>query len=379
MNLADFLCYADIHQLNRIAKSCGCECDSHSKHELIQAILSTILRRDWLDKLVQSMPVTDLRFIQSMLFEKKAGYSVEELNARALRAGQGVPEEERSDSRELIAAFRHRGWLFNGHSRKNQYLLQVPEDLKTALMAAIGRRFSRELLPSGEPEAYRDEHTLLAEDIHAFLRFVRDNEVPLTADGVIYKRMLVQLLDSLAVKEAPLPRVGFRFGYGRKFRHYPDRFSLLYDYCGVHGLIAEDDGVLRLTEKGQQRTEAGKREELWQMVQVWLKLYKGAIPNVAALAYWSLSLGNDWVTLQSLADCLVPLVNPFYYDRPEAVLELRVIRMLMHLGLLQLGEHENLGTVVRARAESAQILQRLAGIAQASQRPKAKNRLQLQV
>lgn len=379
MNLADFLCYADIHQLKRIAESCGCECDGHSKHELIQAILSTVLRRDWLDRLVLNMPVADLRFIQSMLFEKKPGYSLEELNARAIRAGQGLPEEERSDSRELIASFRHRGWLFNGHARQNQYLLQVPEDLKAALMAAIGRRFSRSLPAVGEPEAYRDEHALLAEDLFSFLRFVRDHDVPLTTDGVIYKRMLAQLLDSFAVKEAPLPRVGFRFGYGRKFRHYPDRFSLLYDYCCEHGLTVEKDGVLLLTDKGLQRLAAGKREELWQMVQVWLKLYKGAIPNVAALAYWSLSLSSDWIPLQSLSDCLLPLVNPFYYDRPEAVLELRVIRMLMHLGLLQLGEHESRGTVVRARAEAAGIIQRLAGAAPAPQRPKAKNRLQLQV
>lgn len=379
MNLADFLCYADIRQLAQIAKNCGCECDGHSKNELIQAILSTVMRRDWLDRLVLDMHMADLRFIHSMLFEKKAGYSLEELNARALRAGQGVPEEERADARELIAACRHRGWLFNGYSRHTQYLLQVPEDLKAALMAAIGRRFSRQLLASGEPDAYRDEHSLLADDILTFLRFVRDNEVPLTADGVIYKRMLVQLLDSLAVKEAPLGRVGFRFGYGRTFRHYPDRFSLLYDYCYKQGWIVEENDVLHLTDKGGRRIEAGKREDLWQMVQLWLKLYKSAIPNAAALAYWSLSLTGDWITLRSLADCLGPLVNPFYYDRPETVLEMRVIRMLMHLGLLQLGEHESRGTVVRARAESTAILPKLAGTAIVPPRPKVKGALQLQV
>lgn len=365
MNLADFLCYADIRQLSRIAETCGCDCDGHSKNELIQAILSTVLRRDWMDRLVAGMSTADLRLIHTLLFEKREGYSLEELTARAMQAVRDeageVAGEEAPDSRALIAEFRHRGWLFNGYSQKTKYLMLVPEDLKRLLIDAIGRRFARSLRTTDEPSAYRDEHGLLQDDLPVFLRFVRDNDVPLTADGVIYKRMLGQLLDGLSVKEEPLGRVGFRFGYGRKFRNYPDRFSFLYDYCYYTGLIAEEDGELALTEAGLARASGEKREPLWPMVRLWLRLYKGPIPNIVALTHWTLALTGKWVTVESLAEVLGPLVKPFYYDRPETVLEKRIIRMLMHLGLLQLGEHDTGGTVVRAHARSAPILNRLTG------------------
>lgn len=373
MNLADFLCYADIRELGRIAESCGCECDGHSKHDLIRAILSTVLRRDWLDRLAAGLGTADLRFVNSLLFERKDGYSLEELSARALQAMRDEAEEGRPDSRELIAAFRQRGWLFNGHSHKTRDLMQMPEDLKEALTAAIGRRFARSLQATDEPSAYRDEHGLLQADVPAFLRFVRDHDVPLTADGVIYKRLLAQLLDGLAVKEAPLGRIGIRFGYGRKFRNYPDRFSFLYDYCWQAGYIAEENGALRLTEAGAARAAAGEKEDLWQMVRYWLRLYRGPIPNVAALAHWTLYLTGDWVTAESLVACLRPLVKPFYYDRPETVLEKRVIRMLMHFGLLKLGEHDAGGTVLRADAQAPLILKRMAGGGEAGRPPRRQN------
>jgi hypothetical protein len=360
MNLADFLCYADIRELSRIAESCGCDCDGHSKNELIQAILNTVMRREWMDRLAANLSTADLRLINSLLFEKKPGYSLEELTARAMQAMRDEMEDGRPDGRDLIASFRRRGWLFNGCSQKTRSLMQMPEDLKSALTAAIGRRFARALTRADAPNAYRDEHGLLQADVTAFLRFVRDNVVPLTADGVIYKRLLTQLLDGLSVKEEPLGRVGFRFGYGRKFRNYPDRFSFLYDYCCHAGLIAEEGGELALTDAGVRRLEAGGKEDLWQMVRFWLRLYRGPIPNVTALAYWTLYLTEDWVTAESLVHCLRPLVKPFYYDSPETVLEKRIIRMLMHLGLIRLGEHDAHGTVLKAHAQAPAILRRMA-------------------
>lgn len=360
MNLADFLCYADIRELGRIAESCGCDCDGHSKNELIQAILNTVLRREWMDRLAAGLSTADLRLANALLFDAREGFSQEELAARALQATRDEPEGKRPDSRELIARFRRRGWLFNGCSQQTKSLLQMPEDLKAALAASIGRRFARSLETVGEPGAYRDEHGLLQRDVKAFLGFLRNHDVPLTADGVIYKRVLVQILDGLAVKEEALGRVGFRFGYGRKFRHYPDRFSFLYDYCCHAGLVAEEDGQLRLTAAGLGRLASQEEEDLWQMVRYWLRLYRGPIPEVAALAYWTLHLAGGWVTLRSLVECLRPLARPFYYDSPETVLEHRIIRMLMHLGLLKLGEHETAGAVVRAHAAASSILQRIA-------------------
>ena len=356
MNLADMLSYADIHQLGKIAVSYGCECNGHSKNELIQAILSAIGKRELIDSFVHKMSMEDIRFINSLLFESKSGYSMEELTARARQARFVQPGQETELSREMIVTYKHRGWLFNGYSQQTRYLFHVPDDIKTVIRRSLETRFVASLTYVDEPTAYRDEQWLIIDDIRHLLRYLATEDVLLTTDGTIYKRTLLSLFEGFAVKEEPLGRVGFRFGYGRKFREYPDRFSFIYDYCYYQHWIEEDEGKLILTELGQAKAESLNKDELGQIYRLWLRLYKGPIPNVLPLAYWLIRLSERWVTVASIIACLCPLVKPYYYDTPESVLERRMIHMLMHLGLLQIGEHPLHGAVIRATKTAAAVI-----------------------
>lgn len=185
MNLADMLSYADIAQLSGIAEVYQCECSSHSKNELIQSILSAVQRREVLARRVEEMSLGDLRFLNSLLFEKRAAYSLEDLTARAALAadpalpqaadakqqapigatqtngaGKGSgpaanrtasggrkakqPEEPKSpadERRSAIARFKRYGWLFGGITQQTRYLFHVPEDVKKKLCDAIEDQF----------------------------------------------------------------------------------------------------------------------------------------------------------------------------------------------------------------------------------------------
>lgn len=347
MNLADLLSYADIHQLHQIAGNYHCECRSHSKNELIQAILCAMGRRESFEKTVSALSAPDIRFLSTLLFDDKPAYSLEDLTARARQCRFDDPAEPGDRGREMIAGFKARGWLFNGVARHNRFLFQFPEDLKRKACEALLRHFSASLLHAEEPPVYRDEQGLIADDILFFLRFVEREEVPLTGDGAIYKRALQQLLDGMAVKEKPLSRGGWRFGYGRRFRDYPDRFSLIYDFCYYQDLIREGEGRLTLSETGRQRAAARRREDLVHIFKFWVRLYKGPIPNVMALTHWVKLLAARWITLESLVHCLKPMVKPYYYDSPEAILEHRIVRMMAHLGLIRVGEHPEHGLVLK--------------------------------
>jgi len=347
LNLADMLCFADIGQLNKIAGNYACDCKSNSKNELIQTILWAMGRRESFDRAIGELSIEDIRFISTLLFENKPAYSLEDLIARAGQCRFDAPSGQGDRSREMIAGFMSKGWLFNGVSRHNRFLFQMPDDLKKKACDALVRRFSASLEPAEEPPAYRDEHLLIADDILHFLRFIDREDVPLTADGAIYKRVLHHLLDGMAVKEKPLSGGGWRFGYGRRFREYPERFSLIYDYCYYRDLIREEEGRLTLTELGRERAQSRRREDLLQIFKLWVRLYKGAIPNLTALANWVNLLAVRWITLESLGRCLKPLIKPFYYDTPDSILEHRVVKMMAHLGLVRLGEHSGLGTVLQ--------------------------------
>ncbi|MDF2726203.1 MAG: hypothetical protein K0Q59_5881 [Paenibacillus sp.] len=90
----------------------------------------------------------------------------------------------------------------------------------------------------------------------------------------------------------------------------------------------------------------GRRDDLSQMYRFWLKLYKGPIPNLQSIVLWFRKLATDWVTADSLAAALCPLIKPFYYDTPESIFEQRILQMMMHLGLVRVGEDEQHGTTV---------------------------------
>ena len=94
-----------------------------------------------------------------------------------------------------------------------------------------------------------------------------------------------------------MPKGTWRFGYGRMFKEYPNRFSFIYDYCYYHQLISEHDLTLRING-GMVRhgLVEGKKESLAEVYTFWLRLYKNPIPNIQSLS------GLDGSSLRSMGD-----------------------------------------------------------------------------
>ncbi|BBI33218.1 hypothetical protein [Cohnella abietis] len=384
MNLADMLCYADIAELTRIAEAYDCTCSSHSKNELIQSILSTVQRRDVMESRISEIKGNDLRFLNSLVFENRASYSLEELKARALSGDQAKVEKPSQDLsilstavkkprkgknakpilppspdetvRMSISRFKTFGWLFNGFSQQTRYMYQVPDDVKNRLSDALERRYRTILVTVDEPHMYRDERSLMVEDIVYFLRFVRDNELPLTTEGVMYKRQISQALELLSVSETPPAKGGWRFGYGRRFLDYPDRFALLYDFAFYEGYITEEPERLTLSEAGRGIADGLVKPDPSKLYKFWLRLYKGPIPNLTMLVQWIMRLSSEWVTVESVNQILLPLIRPYYYDSQNDILERRVLIMLMHLGIVRLGETVSGEHVVRITPQGKMLV-----------------------
>jgi hypothetical protein len=357
LNLADMLSYADIKDLSRIAKNYDSACDTHSKNELIQSILNSMQRKEEFRRQISGLSKEEIRFWNSLLFDTRDAYSLEELTARAMQTKFAKEEKLEWNPRELISAFKHRGWLFNGHSHNTKYLFHVPDDLKRRFSEMLAQHFKTSLcILDGHPEIYREEPMLLGEDVTRFLRFVQKQEVPLSADGYMYKRHLQQILESLSVAEQPVGKTAWRFGYGRRYREYPDRFSLIYDFCFYQGLIDESGGVLLLTGKGHDKADAGAKADIRDLYRFWLKLYKGPVQNLQSLVHWIDLLCTEWVTVDSLLETISMLIKPYYYDKPESILHGRVLQMMLHLGLLRLGEHSEFGKVVRVNTAGSAVI-----------------------
>ncbi|CAM3395435.1 hypothetical protein [Marinicrinis lubricantis] len=355
MRLADMLVYSDIGQLHQIANSYQCQCKTHSKNELIQAILSAFSRRERFEQMVQELELEDLRFINSLMFDKKQAFSIEELTAKASQAAF-EKREQMPSPRERISKLKKYGWLFNGYSMQTRYLFSIPEDIKKSFGDVLKRHFMQHIQALDEPPVYREEQQLLQEDVLKFLQYVRHEPIQLSVDGFIYKKQLNSILEKMSVEESPVAKGEWRFGYGRRVKEYPNRFSFIYDYCFYNGLIAEEQ-QLTLTEKGERTVLDVAYPSPMELYRFYLKLYKSPIKNLEALVHWTCMLTERWVTFDSLRAALLPYVKPFYYDTSENIIEKRLVHMLMHLGLLKIGEHPEAGIVLRQSASAAKIIQ----------------------
>jgi len=378
MKLAEMLGYADIDQLNRIADQYQLQCNTHSKNELIQSILAAIQRKEAVKRQLSELSLSERRFLSTLLFDSRYAFSQEELVAR-VQQGR-FDEEERSGlvtetaagrkrataqsktskrktsktaaasppgPRSTIVKFKQAGWLFNGVSGASRYLFHVPTDLRERFRAEMSTAMREHLQYIDEPDGFRDEQQLLAEDVLTLLRYVRQHEPALTAEGFMYKRSILQLLEAMHILEEPPARGAWRFGYGRRMKDYPNRLSFVYDYAYYQQLLVEDGQQLRISPQGETMLASRALPEPTELYRFWLRLYKGAVPNILTLANWVHDLADRWVTTASLAEQLLPYIKPFYYDSAVDVLEKRVLGMMMHLGLLRIGEHREQGSVVR--------------------------------
>ncbi len=350
MNLADMLTYADIGQLTTIAEHYECECKRNSKHELIQSILVMLNRREFIEQQVSSCSAKDLRFLNTLLFDNRNAYSLEELQAMiGQTAFDGEQQElKKSESpREAIARYKRSGWLFNGMTQSTKYLFQMPSDLKDRFRQELGMMLRTQVSRTSEPQVYREEQNLCAEDLMLFLKYVHDQDIDLNQELVMYRRNQQQIMEMFHVSEPLVTKGGWRFGYGRTFSSYPSRLALLYDFAFHHEYIAEDGLKLRLTLKGTEMLESGTKESMVQIFRFWLRLYKQAVPNLASLVYWTSECAKDWVTVSSLHQAISWLIKPYYYDTAESILNERILGMLLHLGVVRIGESHEHGRVVQ--------------------------------
>lgn len=354
MNLADMLTFADIGQLTTIASHYQCECKRNSKHELIQSILVTLNRSEFIGQQIRCLSVDDLRFLNAILFDSRSYFNVEELIAIIRQTSfQNVEEERIKDqsktqsSREVIARFKKSGWLFNGMTQHTRYLFQIPQDLKERFRKELGSYLKSTVIYTEEPTIYREEQGLLVEDLLLFLRYVHQQEIELNQEGTMYRRNQQQIMYIFHITEPLLSKGGWRFGYGRTFHTYPSRLALIYDYAFQMNYIEEMGHRLKVTPMGMERLEQGKHEGLVQIFRYWLRVYKQPIPNISSLVFWIGHCAREWITLSSLHESLGWLIKPYYYDTSQTIMEHRVLQMMMHLGLVRIGGTEEEGPVIK--------------------------------
>lgn len=337
MRIVDWLTYTDIEQLKELNRFYGLSPNHHSKHDLICTLLSRINERDQLKQMVEELSVVEYRFLQLILLDHHIGFSIEELLAR----GRMALQDQEGTPRSLVVGAIKRGWLFPGFSSQNQGLYHIPTDLKRQLIEHVTAPFLQDVLLEEQLDFYRNEMNLMWDDLVRFLWFTQREIVRLTQDGAIYKQLQKKLFQTFSVITNPLERKGPRFGFGRSYHLYPDRFSLIYDYAYYQGYIEEnEDGILCLTKKGQGKCTGTSRtpQELYRF---WIRLYRRPIEELPIILRWIGVLAHrKWIALSQIHMAVRPWLKRYYNETEDSLFE-KIIQMLLHLGVIQLGKKDD--------------------------------------
>lgn len=335
MRVADWLTYTDLEHLRRLQAYYDeqTRIDLHSKHELISQLLRRLSDQKELEQVYNRSSADEKAFLELLLFDEATTFTVEELVAKAKLA---LANKDHAP-RKLLVQIIKKGWIFPGYSSHTRDLYYVPSDLKERLLKLI----IEPVLPEPRlrpPNVYRNEEGQLVNDLIIFLRFLQQELIRLTQDGAIYKQQQKRLFQSMVVLEKPITRKGPRFGFGRSYHLYPDRFALLYDYAYYQGYFSEESHrSLRLTPKGEGKIRETTLKDGEQLYQFWIRLYRRPIPQLPVILRWiSIFADIGWSRLNIVYKTVRRWLAPYYYESQESLFQ-RVIQMLLHLGVIQVG------------------------------------------
>ncbi|MBX6352863.1 MAG: helicase-associated domain-containing protein [Thermoflavifilum sp.] len=332
MKLAECLNTADITTLRRIADHYGLPGSRHSKLALLQEILFAFRSRPFLDAQVSAWHQRREQALIRLCLDPRSAFSAEEL--QGLFRASGLSEDSIGDCVS-------EGWLFPTTRFRGRLQYCIPEELKQRLRACVIGHFAQQVVTSDEgPVVFQDEEHALARDLDVLLEYTAHHDVRLTVDGAMYKRNLQQLLELLEIREAPLEG-GWRFGYGRRFHDYPDRLALIYDFAYAQRYIEErDDGRLAVTDEAAEWMRLGAVEKQRALFKFYVSLYRRPILRLPQIIQLLAHVGTRWTESASMLQALGPLVNAYYYDTREQVWNSRILKMMLHLGLIRRGHDE---------------------------------------
>ncbi|MCL6515543.1 helicase-associated domain-containing protein [Alicyclobacillus sp.] len=331
MNLSECLSTADISTLRKITDHYGLSCSKHSKLSLLQELLYTFRSASFLDPAIARWQAGRDEAMIRLCLETRNRFSAEEL--------RGIFQSCGGES--VIQAAMEEGWLFPSTRYHGRLFYYIPEEIHAAMRRHLVARFLQNLATDREgPLLYQDEGFALVRDLDVFLEYVRHHTVPLTTGGSMYKRNLTQVLELLEIREEPL-QGGWRFGYGRRFHDYPDRLALLYDYAYSAKLVIEgEDGYLHAAEDLEDWYGLTELERARSLMRFYINLYRRPIARLPQVVHLIGHAAMDWLQCDQTLAALADLVTPYYYDDRAQVWRVRILKMLMHLGLIRIGQDD---------------------------------------
>ncbi|WP_181363059.1 helicase-associated domain-containing protein [Sulfoacidibacillus thermotolerans] len=308
---------------------------------MLQEILNRFSDPNYLTERLNALSPQIQYALQEITLEGKEEFAEAELLTLLRRRHPLSDKSVEDEPHRLLSDLLEEG-IFFATGSPSQRAYRCPTEIWSRILNLETKKLRQTIQESSRtPQWVRNDFNALAHDAVTFLLFLARHEIKLTQDGVIFKRQQSQILQLFEIKEDILPaHIGFRFGYGRRFHDYPDRFALLYDHLYAEGCLIEDpSGVLLLNEE-KSGTYLTQSEDIRQekLFRFYMRTYRSSIPTLWRIVSRMGKLtANTWVYAQSLEQSLLAFVTDFYYESKTQIYPNRILQMLIYLGFIAQG------------------------------------------
>lgn len=319
----DVLLFQDRNELVKLLRGTEKGYNEHSKREMIERLYPLLTNEEELKTKFESLSQHAKRVALLLCYDKNVLLSKEELHGFA-------PKVTQVNFKELLNELLQCGILF---SYVDQNFL-VPNQIKQQIIQLYKNKLAEHsLFISSESEDYSIS---IVKDLFSFIEALEEKSLPITKNGVFYKKDFQSIMSLFTYKEA-LPNEKWRFGYGRRFSFYPDRFSLIYDYCFYNNWINENDGYIAVSEQVDTFYDAKFKDHIVGIVNYWMKAYSRPIPSIRLLYDLLINTIQEGESLEEdvIVSVLTPIVEPYYFDSQQSIIKKRVLQMLVKLDVLQ--------------------------------------------
>ncbi|SDY87619.1 hypothetical protein SAMN05421736_10455 [Evansella caseinilytica] len=310
--------------VNRV-KALGLTCDAHSRQQLTEQLAKALLNKAHAEKEWQEMKTAEQQLLTQMSYGSMfASYTTNELFTCVKRS-------ERAQFDRIVESLKSKGWIY----REASGVWHLPLELKDWIKNYTYQVFRQHFILF--PDAGTSRSDIIG-DLFQFMEHLAENGVRLTKNKTIHKKELAAILRSQS-KQEEIPAEKWRFGYGRHFYYYPDRFSFLYDFCCDQGWIDEGEN-LEVTPAWDSGQEISVNELLERLCRFYLRLYSRVIPQLPFLLELIRGVfpDNEGMEEQQLIFLLKQYIDPYYYDEPETIIKIRIIQMLEYIGVVEIKE-----------------------------------------
>ncbi|TMW73585.1 hypothetical protein [Alteribacter natronophilus] len=311
-------------ELNHILGSAGVY-GITSRQSGIETVMRVLSDREDRLNLYMSSGRCEKQILMNMALSHQEFWTYEEI------AG-AVTDSEKASVDAAVGELKKNGWVFPANGSR----LTMPDEVKrtAASCFAAVKEETGLFVPREKQKSYA-----IVQDLFFFLESAEKEQWKLTGHGVIPRNRIKKLLAGMSVTEA-IPDEQWRFGYGRHYTHYPDRFSLMYDFAFSEKWIVEED-VLKTGTAWERGQELSVSAVLGRLFFSWLRQYRRALPVLPLLCRLIGTLlpspGTALFEEDIVKACSL-FTDGYCYDSPDDVIRKRVLAMLVHLHVLHESE-----------------------------------------